>query len=476
MAAVVDVPPSTSPPPELPADPSQPTLKKSLGLVALTIYGVGNILGSGIYALVGKAAGQVGNAVWLAFVVAMVAASLTGLSYACLGSRYPRAAGAAFVTQHAFGRPMLAYVVGLAVMMSGLTSMAAASHAFAGYLSAASGGAGAGGGGAGGADAVFYLYLLLFIASLAALNFWGLRESAWVNTVCTIVEVGGLLLIVGVCLRYWGGVDYLDATAPRNPDGGLSAGLLLAGAVLVFFSFVGFEDLLNVSEEVKQPRRTFPIALLLALTIATAIYLAVSISAVSVLSPAELAASKAPLADVMGKATPWPWLDAEAFALIAIFAVTNSALLNYIMGSRIVYGMARQGLLPAVLGRLHASRRTPHASILLLAGIVLALALFADITALGAATALLLLMCFAVVNAALVVLKLRPGEERGGFEPPLIVPIAGAIVCACLVLAKIYDALRGGETRSVVIAGMIVIGAAVLYFIVRPRKQPGDHF
>ena len=295
-------------------DDSPSTIKPTLGLVALTIYGVGNMLGAGIYGLVGKAAGELGNMIWLGFVTSMVAAGLTGLSYASLGSRYPRAAGAAYITHRAFGLPSISYVVGLAVMMSGITSMAAASQVFANY-----------------AHEIFTAVpvqgiVVSFILALTLVNYVGMRESAWVNAICTVIEAGGLLLVVVVGLRYWGSVDYLDATSIKNPSGDFSMPLVLSCAVLTFYAFIGFEDLLNISEEVREPRRTFPIALLSALGIATLIYMAVCITAVSVVPHAQLAAASGPLVEVVRIAAPW--VPPLLFTTVAMFAVTNTALLN----------------------------------------------------------------------------------------------------------------------------------------------------
>ena len=175
-----------------------PSLARTLGLAALVVYGIGDMLGSGIYALIGKVAGTMGNAIWLAFLASMVAAVLTALSYASLGSRYPRAAGAAYVAHRAFRRPFLSYMVGLAVMASGLTSMGVQSRAFSDYFSALVPGIPA------------PVLILGFIGMLTVVNFWGIRESAWLNAVCTTVELSGLLIVIAVGARYWGSVNYLE--------------------------------------------------------------------------------------------------------------------------------------------------------------------------------------------------------------------------------------------------------------------------
>lgn len=413
-------------------------LLRTMGFWSLTFYGVGDMLGSGIYALIGRAAGVMGNAVWLAFAASMLAALFTGLSYACLGSRYPRSAGAAYVAQRAFGRPLLSYTVGLAVAASGLTSMATASRAFAGYVLELTG------------AVPMPLIIIGFILVLTAINLRGMQESTFVNMVCTAIEAGGLVFIVIVGLRRWGGVDYLQLP-PREDIA--PAAITLQGAVLTFYAFVGFEDLLNVSEEVKNVERTLPRALVLALLIVAGLYAAVSITAVSVVPHAELARSSGPLVEVVRRAAPW--CPPVLFTGICLFAIANTALLNYIMGSRLIYGMAHQGLLPAPLGRVHAKRRTPHVAIVVLMLIVTALALAGDISALAKATAVLLLLVFTVINAALMVLKNRPGEPRGTFEVPVVIPIGGIVICVLL--------LAHAQCQELALAGGLLLLIIVLY-------------
>jgi len=430
-----------------------PALARTMGLGALIIYGVGDMLGSGIYALIGKAAGVMGNAVWLAFAASMVAALLTGLSYASLGSRHPRAAGIAYIAQRAFGWPFLSYLLGLAVVASGLTSMATQSRAFAGYFLGVLGHATA-------SPLATSLTVVAFIGVLTFINCWGMRESTWLNLICTTVEVAGLVLIIAAGVRFWGGeINYLET--PAGPaGGGLTFPLVLTGAVLTFYSFVGFEDMLNVTEEVKDPARNFPIAVLAALGITTLIYVAVAITAVSVVPHAELARSGQPLVEVARRAAPW--FPSAAFSFVALFAITNTALLNYIMGSRLVYGLARQGLVPQPLGAIHPTRRTPQRAIFALLVIVLVLALSGNISQLASATSVLLLAVFVVVNASLIMLKLRPGEAPGRFEVPIFVPAAGMLVCGVI--------LFHAQTAALLTAAALLSGIALLYFVMRPRN------
>lgn len=453
----------------------EPKLARTMGLGALIIYGVGDMLGAGVYALMGKAAGKMGNAVWLAFVASMIAAVLTGLSYASLGSRYPRAAGAAYVTHRAFGWSFLSYVVGLAVTASGLTSFATQSHAFSGYvlgflnfavpgkeslLAAAPPG--------------LWLGLILsFIAVLTFINFWGMKEATWINALCTAVEVGGLAIVIFVGLRYWGSVNYLEVPPPAGSAegaiGSISSLLILQGAVLTFYSFIGFEDMMNVSEEVKNPRRNFPIGVVVALGVTTIIYIAVAVSAVSVLGWRELSASSQPLVEVVKRGAPG--FPTGLFSFIALFAITNTALLNYIMGSRMIYGLARQGLVPGILGKIHPKRLTPHRAILVLMVIVTCLAMAGDISQLATATSMLLLCVFVVVNGALIVLKRRPEEPRGAFEIPTFVPIGGIIVCLTMLGAALNDPER---RTAVFIALALLTGIGVLYGVIRPKNVTGE--
>jgi basic amino acid/polyamine antiporter, APA family len=451
-------------------------LLRTMGLFSLVVYGVGDMIGSGIYGTVGDAATQMGNAVWLAFVVSMVAAILTGLSYACLASRYPRAAGAAYVTQRAFKFSFLSYLIGLMVTASGLTSMATSTNVFTKTMLGLT------------TDRPdlamdgwqWYVVALLFLGLLTLVNIWGIRQSMWTNIVCTFVEVGGLLFIIAVGMRYWGSVNYL-ATPQATFDGdgqlldhGLGISMVLAGSVLTFFSFIGFEDMLNVSEEVKEPRQTMPRGIVLALLIATALYLGVAVTAVSVIPHRQFAQSDvSPLARVTGKAAPW--LPPRTFDFVTLFAVSNTVLINYIMGSRLLYGMARQGLMPAVLGRVHHSRRTPHVAILALLAVVLVLSVSGGVDAvkqLASATALLLLFSFMVVNTALVYLKLRPDEPVGAFEVPIFVPALGVLVNATMIVARLTE--REANVRAPMIAGAIVLIATILYFIIRPTNVTED--
>ena len=446
------------------ADPDTHTLNRTLGGWQVLFYGLGSMLGAGVYALIGRAAENLGNSVWLAFLVAMVAAMLTGLSYACVGSRYARAGGAAYVTHRALDKPWLSYIVGIAVMMSGLTSMATGSQAIAENLAKASG-----------LDLPIKLTAIALVFLVGCIIYRGIRESMWANIVCTVIEASGLLFIIAVGMKYWGSVNYLESagdTVTGGPGSGITMALVMQGAVLTFYSFIGFEDILNVSEEVKDPKRNVPFGLIGAMILATLIYMAVAITAVSVVPWRELAASKTPLMEVAHRAAPWFKGVDGVYIGITIFAIGNTALLNYLMGSRLLYGMSRQGLLPKILGKVHPIRRTPHVAVAVLFVIVSGLILSGSVKQLAESTVLLLLTVFTVVNISLVVLKLRKGEERGGFEVPIFVPALGALVCGTLIVTRLNTALTSSnpaERPAPVIAIAIILIGLALYKVLKPK-------
>ena len=254
-----------------------------VGTTQLALYALGSMVGSGIYGLIGKAAGQAGTAVWLSFIVALFAALLTSLSYASLGSLYPRAGGAAYVTERAFGIPVLSFTIGLALIASGLTSVATQSKIFAAILADVTGLA------ALPPTAIAAGFLLI----LGGIVFRGIRESMWVNVLCTLLEVSGLLLVIASGFSYWGTVDYFE-TPPDRADSTLLV-IVLQASVLAFFAFIGFEDAINVAEECKNPERTIPAGILIATLTAAVLYVAVAITSVSVVPWQALAAAPSPL-------------------------------------------------------------------------------------------------------------------------------------------------------------------------------------
>lgn len=427
-----------------------PELRRSLGLWALVFYGVGDILGAGIYALVGKVAGMAGPASWAAFAVALFVAGLTALTYAELGGRFPRSAGESFFVAQAFGRPAWALLVGWVVLCSGVLSLATVSVAFGGYMT--------------GlfprlppqAAVVGILFLL------AAINFRGMRESSATNIVATMVELTGLLIVIVA------GALFLGETPDKSVAHTLEASMevdwtrIARGAALGFFAFIGFEDMVNVAEEVKDPERNMPRAILIALVVTGFVYLLVVLVSTSIMTASELGSSDAPLLAVVRRSTDA--VPDRVFTLIALFAVANTGLLNFIMGSRLIYGMAGQALLPRALGAVHPTRRTPHVAILTVLIVALLLALSGSLSYLAGTTSLLLLLVFFSLNVSLVAIKRRDRERTRTFCVPTVIPVVGASTCLAL--------MPFVPPESLLTAGMILaLGAGLV--LLRARK-PAD--
>jgi basic amino acid/polyamine antiporter, APA family len=430
----------------------EPALKRVMGPGLLLLFVVGDILGTGVYALTGRVANEVGGAVWLPFVVAFVVALLTACSYLELVTKYPRAAGAALYTHKAFGIHFLTFIVTFAVMCSGLTSASSASKAFAENFGEAfdlSLGEGAG----------LTAVALGFMTLIALVNFRGVGESVKLNVLLTCVELSGLLIVI--CIGAWalgGGEGDLSRLTQFNAAEGESAFFsVTAATALAFFAMVGFEDSVNMAEETKDPVRIFPKVMLTGLCITGLIYVLVSISSVSLVAPADLGEGDAPLLKVVEAGAPaFPlWI----FAFITMFAVANSALINMLMASRLLYGMANERVLPKVLGKVHPSRRTPWVGIVFTTVIAFGLIWFADLTALGGTTSLLLLCVFTVVNIAVLVLRRDPVEHKH-FKAPTVIPVIGAIVCAYL--ASPLSGRSGDDYR---VGGVLLIIGVVLWLI-----------
>jgi amino acid transporter len=394
-------------------------LKRTLGFWTLLVYGIGDILGAGIYALVGEIARIAGPLTWVSFLIALAAAALTALSYAELSARFPHSGGAANFCQQAFRSDAPAVLVGWLIFCSGVLSMAVLSRAFAGYFGEIL------------PDVPDWALVLSFLTALAWVNFRGIEFSTTANMVCTAVEVLGLAVVIAAGLSFVF-TDPMTQAAPTPPQPTPSApgvwSILQAGA-LAFYAYIGFEDLVNLAGEAREPRRDLPRALLGALGCAGVIYLAVVAACLAVLSPEELGRSQAPLLDVVRRAAPAVpvWL----FAVIPLFAVANSALVNSVMASRLLYGMSQERLLPAWLARVHPRRRTPYAAVIFVSAVAAGLALSGTLARLAGTTSVLLLIAFLMVHVALARVQRGP-EPSPGFAVPGVVPIIGAVSVGCL--------------------------------------------
>jgi basic amino acid/polyamine antiporter, APA family len=320
-------------------------LKPVISRTMLILFVIGDVLGAGIYALVGEVGGEVGGAIWAAFLAAGVLAALTATAYSELVTKYPRAAGAALYAHRAYRTPFLTFMVAFAVMCSGITSASTLSRAFGGdYLSEF-------------VELPVVLVGIVFICLIAAINFRGISESVKTNMALTAVELSGLLLVIviGLAFLLHGGGD--SSRALEFKEGEVVPLAILAGASLAFFALIGFEDSVNVAEETQDPTRNYPRALFGGLFIAGIVYLFVTLIASMAVATDTLAGSDGPLLEVV-QLGPLG-VSTKFFAAIALFALTNGALINMIMASRLVYGMAAQGIVPTALGRVHSDRRTP---------------------------------------------------------------------------------------------------------------------
>jgi amino acid transporter len=431
----------------------QPSLKRAIGPKLLFFFVLGDILGTGIYALIGSVAGQIGGALWLPFLLAFGVAFLTAFSYLELVGKYPRAAGAALYTQRAFGVPFLTFLVAFAVMSSGITSAGAAARAFAAtYLQPF-------------APWPVLPVAIGFLIVLGLINFRGVAESVKINLVLTGIELSGLLIVIAIGVYAVGNGQGEPSrlleidTADRNLLQAISAATSLA-----FFAMVGFEDSVNMVEECRDPARIFPRSLLSGLIAAGLIYALVALTA-SLLVPAE--ALSAARSDALLKvvAVGAPGFPLKVFAGIGLLAVINSALINMLMASRLLYGMANERILPPVFGAVHASRRTPWVSILFTTAIAVGLVAAAGedgVRKLGGTTALLLLCVFTGVNIACLVLR-REKVEHVHFRAPSWAPVLGAILCGYLAL----PVLSGRPASDYAIALTLLGVGAVLWGINR---------
>ncbi|MFB9932041.1 APC family permease [Amycolatopsis halotolerans] len=426
---------------------AEPALLRVMGPKLLLFFVVGDIIGTGVYALTGQVAGRVGGALWLPFLLAFVVAFMTAFSYLELVGKYPRAAGAALYTNKAFGVPFLTFMVAFAVMCSGITSASSAAVAFgATYLAAF-------------VKLPTVLVGIAFVVLLALINFRGIGESVKANVVLTCIELSGLLIIIGVGV--W---------AVLNGDGEPSRLVeidtadktwlvaISSATSLAFFAMAGFEDSVNMAEECHDPVRIFPRAMLWGMVIAGTIYVLVSVTSSLLVPAAELAGAKSDaLLKVLDVGAPG--FPREVFSAIGLFAVINSALINMLMASRLLYGLANERVLPPVFGRVHPTRRTPWVSIIFTSVIAVGLVSFVDISALGGTTALLLLVVFAIVNIALLVLR-KDKVAHKHFRAPTVLPVLAAVFCLYLV-----SPLSGRPAQDYQVAG-ILLAVGVLLWVV----------
>ena len=409
--------PTTNSPPLL---PEATTLKRSLSLPLITFYGIGTIIGAGIYVLIGEVAGLAGMYAPVAFSLAALIAGFSAFSYAELSARHPRSAGEAVYVDEAFHWPLLSALTGWAVVLIGIVSAATIANGFVGYLHLF-------------VQAPDRVAISALIVTLGLLAIWGISESVWVATVITVLELFGLLMVLFLA------GDSLSELPQRWPElvpplEATSWTGIVLGAFLAFYAFIGFEDMVNVAEEVKNPRRNLPLAIILALFITSGIYILVALTAVLGLPPEILSQSKAPLATLIEAAGSY---SPVSIGLISLVAVVNGALIQIIMASRVVYGMAQQHVAPATFAVVNPKTRTPIRATVLIVLAVLAFALWLPLVKLATITSFVTLMVFALINLALWRLKTRIPHPPGVMCNPRWVPVTGFILCTGFLLLQI---------------------------------------
>ncbi|MDR7170023.1 amino acid transporter [Nocardia kruczakiae] len=426
------------------------SLKRAVSTPLLYFFILGDVLGAGVYVLIGSVAQASGGAVWLPLAVALGMATLTAASYAELATKYPRAGGSAHYATRALG-PAAGSLVGFCMLAAGVVSVGALARAFAGdYLQAL-------------VSAPTAVVIVVFLIALAALNIRGIKESLRANVAASLVELSGLVLIIalGAWILLRGDADPGRLTEIGTAEHGPVAAVL-AGTVLAFYSFVGFETSVNLAEEVRDPRRSYPIALFGALLTAGVVYVLVGVVASAAVPTAELARSSGPLLEVVRRAGGVP---DRLFSVIALVAVANGALLTGIMASRLAYGMARDGLLPAVLTRLLPGRRTPWVAVVVTSGASIALALTGEVAVLAETLVLLLLVVFAAVNCS-VLLERRHPVDADHFRVPTLVPWLA--LASCLYLFTRIDA-------EIWARGLILVGLGAVLALVNGLRTRRAH-
>ena len=391
-------------------------LRRRLGLPLLVLYGTGITIGAGIYVLVGEVAGHAGSFAPWSFVLAAAVMALTVASYAELSTRFPVSAGEAAYVMAAFQSRSFATAVGLVSVAIGVISSAAVALGSAGYIQQF-------------IALPSYLIVLAVLALLGGVAAWGILESVVLASVFTLIEVGGLLIVIVAAVYHE--LPFMAVITTLPPLNATALSGIAFGGLLAFFAFIGFEDLANIVEEARVPHRDIPRAMVLTLLISTVLYVLVAAIAVSAVSSERLASSAAPLSLVFREVAG---VSPATISAIAIVATLNTILAQLTMAARVIYGLARAGSLPAVLAQVHPRSRTPLAATALVVIAIVPLALLVPLTRLAELTSLATLAVFAVVNLALLRFRHRGVETLvSHVTVPIWVPAIGFATCAAMI-------------------------------------------
>ena len=399
----------------------KPKLKRRVSLFALTIYGIGNVLGAGISALIGEVVGITGNISWLAFLLASITGALTGLSYAELSSMYPKSAAEFVYTEEAFKIRTLSFILGWIIIFSGILSAATVSLAFGGYLSDLLGIS---------LPIITIMFAIFLVLGLSLVNFIGIKTSTRTNIIFTLIEASGLIIII--ILGFFGQQEPNYFSLPS----GSSFIVIFSAVALIFFAYIGFEDIANLAEEVKEPQKNVPKAIIYSIVITTIIYCFTAVAVIKILPYNLIEGSDAPLADVATEVLG-P-VGGILMSSIALFATANTVLIMLIVTSRMMYGMARDKALPEGLSKISPKHRTPIIAVLLTTGFTLIPIFFGDISLVAHATVFGVLINFFLINISLIALRRRkpdmerPFELKPSYKGVPIIALLGSIICIAL--------------------------------------------
>lgn len=423
------------------------SLSRHIGLFHLTMYGVGLILGAGIYVLIGEAAGFAGNALWISFILGAIVATFAGLSYSELTALFPRAAAEYVFVKEGFRSNFIGFLVGWLTILTSIIVAATVALGFGGYVEELT-------------NIPIIISALIILGILSFVNFIGIKESAWANTIFAIVTISGLaiIIVIGFSFPVESEINYFE-----NPFG--LNGIILA-FVLVFFAFIGFEDIANVAEEVKRPQRTMPRGIMLSVLITTIIYILVSLASIRIVGWEQLAESSAPLAFVAEQR-----LGEQGhfiLSIIALFATASTILITLVAGARIFYGMARDGSLPSKLGLIHKKTKTPWIAVILILVTSIGFSFIGDIVIVANIVVFAVVVTFAMINLAVILLRyVKPDQERP-YKVPVnigrfpVLPLFG-------LGATIYMATQF-EIEIILVGLGIIASGVIFYFIYNKRK------
>jgi len=440
-------------------------LKRCLSLSELVVYGVGLILGAGIYVLIGSAASIAGNMLWLSFVLAAIVASFTALSYAELSALFPEAGAEYIYVKKAFGWEKVAWFFGFIAIVIGFSTASAVALGFARYLS-------------------YFLpmnHILLamgLLVTMTGINLWGIKESARFNVIAASIEVGGLLLIiiVGAYFIFKGDFPLANLTEfPPLAKGSSSSWLpIVSASALIFFAYMGFEDIANIAEEAENPVQILPKAFIYTLLISTIIYILVAIVAVSIVPFKELAAAEQPLSLIMAQLIGGK--SSQLIAIIALFATANTVLITLIVCARMMYGMAKSNSLPRALAKVHPKRQTPYVAVIVVGLITTGFLFFKEVEVLAAISDVGIFVLFFMVNLSNIVLRYRSPELQRSWRTPLnigrlpVVSVLGAISCGLMLVTINHPVHLGPYVLSAQVVGFSIFALAIPMYFIFNRK------